>query len=34
MRDRQLLTLDEAEIAARSRRHAQAAWERYWAMFA
>jgi len=33
MRDRQLLTLDEAEIAARSRRHAQATWERYWAMF-
>lgn len=33
MRNRQLLTLDEEEIAARSRRHAQATWERYWAMF-
>lgn len=33
MRNRELLTLDEAEIAARSRRNAQATWERYWAMF-
>ena len=33
MRGRELLTLDEAEIAARSRRNAQATWERYWAMF-
>jgi putative selenium metabolism protein SsnA len=33
MRQRELLTLDEAEIAARSRRTAQATWERYWAMF-
>jgi len=33
MRDRELLTLDEAEIAARSRRNAQMTWERYWAMF-
>ncbi len=33
MRARELLTLDEAEIAARSRRTAQATWERYWSMF-
>lgn len=33
MRGRELLTLDEATIAARSRRMAQATWERYWAMF-
>ena len=33
MRGRELLILDEAEIAARSRRHARATWERYWAMF-
>lgn len=33
MRGRELLTLDEPAIAARSRRHAQATWERYWAMF-
>lgn len=33
MRGRELLALDEAEIAARSRRNARATWERYWAMF-
>jgi hypothetical protein len=33
MRGRELLMLDEAEIAARSRRNAQTTWERYWAMF-
>jgi cytosine/adenosine deaminase-related metal-dependent hydrolase len=33
MRNRQLLTLDEAAITARSRAAAQATWERYWAMF-
>jgi putative selenium metabolism protein SsnA len=33
MRDRKLLTLDEAAITARSRAVAQATWERYWAMF-
>jgi putative selenium metabolism protein SsnA len=33
MRGRELLALDEVEIAARSRHNAQAAWERYWAMF-
>jgi putative selenium metabolism protein SsnA len=33
MRDRKLLTLDEAAITARSRTVAQATWERYWAMF-
>jgi cytosine/adenosine deaminase-related metal-dependent hydrolase len=33
MRDRQLLTLDEGAITARSRGIAQATWERYWAMF-
>lgn len=33
MRNRELLTLDEAEIAAASRAAAAATWERYWAMF-
>ena len=33
MRNRELLTLDEAEITARSRVTAQTTWERYWAMF-
>jgi putative selenium metabolism protein SsnA len=33
MRNRELLTLDEAAIAARSRTVAAATWERYWAMF-
>ena len=33
MRARELLTLDEAAIAARSRAVAAATWERYWAMF-
>jgi putative selenium metabolism protein SsnA len=33
MRDRELLTMDEAEITAQSRRVAQSTWERYWAMF-
>jgi cytosine/adenosine deaminase-related metal-dependent hydrolase len=33
MRDRELLTLDEAAITARSRTVAKATWERYWAMF-
>ncbi len=33
MRDRQLLTMDEAAISARSRALAQATWERYWRMF-
>lgn len=33
MRNRELLTLDEAEIAARSQRNARATWDRYWAMF-
>jgi putative selenium metabolism protein SsnA len=33
MRGRELLTLDEAAIAAHSRSRAQATWERYWAMF-
>lgn len=33
MRDRRLLTLDEAAITATSRQVAQATWERYWAMF-
>ena len=33
MRNRQLLTMDEAEIAARSRSAAAATWDRYWAMF-
>ena len=30
MRDRQLLTLDEAEISARSRESAHETWERFW----
>lgn len=30
MRDRKLLTLDEAEISACSRERAQATWERFW----
>lgn len=30
MKNRQLLTLDEAEITARSRKAAQATWERFW----
>ncbi len=33
MADRELLTLDEAAIAARSRAAAAATWERYWGMF-
>jgi putative selenium metabolism protein SsnA len=33
MRNRQLLTLDEAAVTARSREIAQATWERYWAKF-
>jgi putative selenium metabolism protein SsnA len=33
MKNRELLTLDEAAITARSRSAAQATWERYWAMF-
>ena len=33
MRDRRLLTLDEAAITARSREIAAHTWERYWAMF-
>jgi putative selenium metabolism protein SsnA len=33
MKARTLLTLDEAEITARSRAIAQQTWERYWAMF-
>ncbi|MEI2776561.1 MAG: hypothetical protein V9G19_11465 [Tetrasphaera sp.] len=33
MRDRALLTLDEAAITARSREIAARTWERYWAMF-
>jgi putative selenium metabolism protein SsnA len=33
MRARDLLTVDEAEIAARSRKAAAQTWERYWAMF-
>lgn len=33
MRNRTLLTLDEAAITARSRAVAQQTWERYWAMF-
>jgi len=32
MRDRRLLTLDEAAIAARARELSAAAWERYWAL--
>ncbi len=34
MRNRTLLTMDEAAIAERSRAAARATWERYWAMFA
>lgn len=30
MKNRELLTLDEAEITARSRERAQATWERFW----
>ena len=30
MRDRKLLTLDEGEITARSRKRAQETWERFW----
>lgn len=30
MRDRELLTLDEADIAARSRERAQSTWNRFW----
>lgn len=33
MKDRELLTMDEAAITARSRAVAKATWERYWAMF-
>ncbi|MEZ4620848.1 MAG: hydrolase, partial [Caldilineaceae bacterium] len=33
MKNRELLTMDEAEVAARSRLVAKATWERYWAMF-
>jgi len=33
MRNRELLTLDEAAIAAQSREVAQQTWARYWAMF-
>jgi putative selenium metabolism protein SsnA len=33
MRNRELLTVDEAEITATSRRVAEATWRRYWAMF-
>lgn len=33
MRNRELLTMDEAAIAARSREVAKQTWERYWAMF-
>lgn len=33
MRNRELLTLDEAAITARSREVAKQTWERYWAMF-
>ena len=33
MRERRLLTMDEAAITTRSRAVAQATWERYWAMF-
>jgi hypothetical protein len=32
MRDRKLLTLDEAEIAARARELSAAAWQRYAAL--
>lgn len=33
MRNRELLTMDEAAIAAHSREVAKQTWERYWAMF-
>jgi putative selenium metabolism protein SsnA len=33
MKNRELLTMDEAAITARSRAAAGATWERYWAMF-
>jgi cytosine/adenosine deaminase-related metal-dependent hydrolase len=33
MKNRELLTLDEAEITARSREVAAQTWERYWQMF-
>jgi len=33
MRNRELLTVDEAEITARSREAAASTWERYWAKF-
>ncbi len=33
MRARELLTMDEAAVAARSRQVAAQTWERYWAMF-
>jgi hypothetical protein len=33
MRDRQLLTLDEAEIAARARELSSKVWQRYEAQF-
>jgi putative selenium metabolism protein SsnA len=33
MKNRELLTMDEAAITARSREIARATWERYWAMF-
>jgi putative selenium metabolism protein SsnA len=33
MRDRKLLTMDEAAIAEASRREAHATWERYWKFF-
>jgi cytosine/adenosine deaminase-related metal-dependent hydrolase len=33
MRNRELLRMDEVEIAARSRHAADAVWRRYWAMF-
>jgi putative selenium metabolism protein SsnA len=33
MRNRELLTMDEAAITARSRKVAQQTWERYWGMF-
>ncbi len=33
MRDRELATMDEAEIAAQSALAAAATWDRYWAMF-
>ena len=33
MRDRKLLTLDEADVAARSRGVARRTWKRYWGMF-